>query len=107
MSTLLHVSASPRGARSESLALAATFLETYREHNPLHSVERFEPVQAIERASYGTAWHMRDASGLAPLDRSAQIAELDDGIVDVVRDARELSGKLAGARLTLASILLR
>jgi len=42
MSALLHVSASPRGARSESLALAATFLETYREHNPLHSVERFD-----------------------------------------------------------------
>jgi FMN-dependent NADH-azoreductase len=42
MSVLLHISASPRGARSESLALAATFLETYRELNPLDSVERFD-----------------------------------------------------------------
>ena len=34
MSLLLHVSASPRGAASESLQLAATFLETYRETHP-------------------------------------------------------------------------
>jgi FMN-dependent NADH-azoreductase len=39
MSRLLHVSASPRGSRSESLALATTFLDTYREHNPLHDVD--------------------------------------------------------------------
>jgi FMN-dependent NADH-azoreductase len=31
MSTLLHVSASPRGAASESLRIAETFLEVYRE----------------------------------------------------------------------------
>ncbi len=42
MSALLHISASPRGARSESLALAAAFLETYRELNPLDSIERFD-----------------------------------------------------------------
>lgn len=30
MSTLLHISASPRGPRSESLALARIFLDTYR-----------------------------------------------------------------------------
>ena len=42
MSRLLHISASPRGARSESLALASTFLETYRELNPLDTVERFD-----------------------------------------------------------------
>ena len=34
MTTLLHVSASPRGAASESLALASTFLDTYREIHP-------------------------------------------------------------------------
>jgi Acyl carrier protein phosphodiesterase len=34
MSTLLHVSASPRGPRSESLALARVFLETYRTAHP-------------------------------------------------------------------------
>ncbi|MGY1604422.1 FMN-dependent NADH-azoreductase [Geodermatophilus sp. SYSU D00815] len=42
MSRLLHVSASPRGARSESLALATTFLETYRELNPLDAVDTFD-----------------------------------------------------------------
>jgi FMN-dependent NADH-azoreductase len=42
MSRLLHISASPRGAWSESLALASTFLETYRELNPLDTVERFD-----------------------------------------------------------------
>ncbi len=34
MSTLLHLSASPRGAASESLALASTFLETLRSERP-------------------------------------------------------------------------
>ena len=34
MTTLLHVSASPRGAASESLALASAFLETYQEAHP-------------------------------------------------------------------------
>jgi FMN-dependent NADH-azoreductase len=42
MSRLLHVSASPRGARSESLALAATFLDSYRELNPLDPVDTFD-----------------------------------------------------------------
>nr|BFE61266.1 NAD(P)H-dependent oxidoreductase [Dactylosporangium thailandense] len=34
MSKLLHISASPRGERSESLALAGTFLEAYRRLHP-------------------------------------------------------------------------
>lgn len=34
MTTLLHISASPRGAASESLALASAFLESYKEANP-------------------------------------------------------------------------
>ncbi len=34
MSALLHLSASPRGAASESLAIAETFLSTYRETHP-------------------------------------------------------------------------
>ncbi|MGX5654769.1 FMN-dependent NADH-azoreductase [Geodermatophilus nigrescens] len=42
MSRLLHVSASPRGSRSESLALAATFLDTYREANPLDDVDTLD-----------------------------------------------------------------
>jgi FMN-dependent NADH-azoreductase len=42
MSTLLHVSASPRGGRSESLALAETFLDTYAELHPDVTIEHFD-----------------------------------------------------------------
>jgi FMN-dependent NADH-azoreductase len=42
VSRLLHISASPRGERSESLALAATFLDTYRELNPLDVVHHYD-----------------------------------------------------------------
>jgi FMN-dependent NADH-azoreductase len=42
MSRLLHVSASPRGARSESLALATTFLDTYRDLHPWDTVDTFD-----------------------------------------------------------------
>ncbi len=34
MSTLLHISASPRGTASESLQIARTFLDTYRDCHP-------------------------------------------------------------------------
>ncbi len=40
--TLLHISASPRGASSESLAIAATFLEAYREAHPQVEVDTFD-----------------------------------------------------------------
>lgn len=42
MSKLLHISASPRGERSESLALAATFLETVREVRPGTGIETYD-----------------------------------------------------------------
>jgi FMN-dependent NADH-azoreductase len=42
MSRLLHISASPRGARSESLALAETFLDTYRGLHPWDTVDTFD-----------------------------------------------------------------
>lgn len=42
MSTLLHVSASPRGERSESLALASTFLDTFAVSYPQVAVEHFD-----------------------------------------------------------------
>lgn len=42
MPTLLHVSASPRGAASESLQIADTFLETYRETHPDAEVETWD-----------------------------------------------------------------
>jgi FMN-dependent NADH-azoreductase len=42
MSRLLHISASPRGARSESLALAGTFLDTYRDLHPWDTVDTYD-----------------------------------------------------------------
>ncbi len=42
MTTLLHVSASPRGAASESLAIAETFLGAYRETHPDVHIETWD-----------------------------------------------------------------
>ncbi|HTJ34953.1 MAG TPA: NAD(P)H-dependent oxidoreductase [Dactylosporangium sp.] len=42
MSKLLHISASPRGERSESLALARTFLQAYRELHPEDEVVEWD-----------------------------------------------------------------
>lgn len=42
MSTLLHISASPRGAESESLALADTFLSAYRDCHPEAAVRHWD-----------------------------------------------------------------
>ena len=42
MSKLLHIAASPRGERSESRAIAATFLDTVREVSPETTVEEFD-----------------------------------------------------------------
>ncbi|WP_433782041.1 FMN-dependent NADH-azoreductase [Actinomycetospora sp. CA-101289] len=42
MAHLLHLAASPRGAASESLAIAGTFLDTYREHHPDDTVETWD-----------------------------------------------------------------
>jgi FMN-dependent NADH-azoreductase len=39
MTRLLHISASPRGGNSESLALAETFLATYQDINPHVEIE--------------------------------------------------------------------
>jgi FMN-dependent NADH-azoreductase len=38
----MHISASPRGEASESLAIAATFLEAYRASHPDHRVETWD-----------------------------------------------------------------
>lgn len=56
MTTLLHISASPRSAKSESLGVAEVLLNAYREANPQHAIEhwdlwdgslpQFGPVQA-------------------------------------------------------------
>jgi FMN-dependent NADH-azoreductase len=42
MTSLLHISASPRGTQSESLALARVFLETYAEQNPDVTIEEWD-----------------------------------------------------------------
>ena len=42
MSRLLHISASPRGGQSESLAIAETFLAAYQELNPLDTVDTYD-----------------------------------------------------------------
>src|SRR4051812_31978516 len=42
MSKLLHISASPRGERSESLAIARTFVDEFREAHPEIEVETFD-----------------------------------------------------------------
>jgi FMN-dependent NADH-azoreductase len=42
MTTLLHISASPRGAASESLTLANAFLEAYRAAHPQDKIETFD-----------------------------------------------------------------
>jgi FMN-dependent NADH-azoreductase len=57
MPTLLHVSASPRGAASESRALADTFLEAYRQAHPGDAVEHLDlwegPLPAFGPAAVG------------------------------------------------------
>jgi FMN-dependent NADH-azoreductase len=42
MPRLLHIAASPRRERSESAALATTFLDRYRELDPLATVDTFD-----------------------------------------------------------------
>jgi len=42
MSTLLHISSSPRGERSESLAIAGTYLDALREHRPEVEVDHWD-----------------------------------------------------------------
>ena len=44
MPSLLHVSASPRGAASESLAIARTFLDALRDRRPEMTIEHLRPV---------------------------------------------------------------
>ena len=66
MTTLLHISASPRGQRSESLALAATFLAELRATHPDVTVEHWDlwdgtlpefgpPAAAAKMAIFGGA----------------------------------------------------
>src|SRR5688572_23118858 len=42
MSTLLHISASPRDEASESLGIASAFVEAYRDSHPGDAIERWD-----------------------------------------------------------------
>lgn len=42
VTTLLHISASPRGKASESLSIARTFLDAYRAGHPDHRIDTFD-----------------------------------------------------------------
>jgi FMN-dependent NADH-azoreductase len=42
MTRLLHVSSSPRGAASESLAIADAFLDSYRDAHPGAAIDTFD-----------------------------------------------------------------
>ena len=42
MTRLLHISASPRGEESESLRIAGTFLDVYRDVNPRDEIETWD-----------------------------------------------------------------
>jgi FMN-dependent NADH-azoreductase len=61
MSTLLHISSSPRGASSESLAIAETFLEAFREAHPAVPVE---------------TWNLWDEGALPPFGPDAAAAKM-------------------------------
>jgi len=61
MTTLLHISSSPRGAASESLAIAETFLEVYRESHPDDAVE---------------TWDLWDEGALPPFGPDAAAAKM-------------------------------
>ena len=42
MTTQRHISASPRGAKSESLAIAETFLSAYRDTHPDNTIQTWD-----------------------------------------------------------------
>jgi FMN-dependent NADH-azoreductase len=71
MSRLLHISSSPRGERSESLAIAETFLTVFREEHPEVEIETWDlwdgslpafgsEAAAAKYAVFGGAEHTED-----------------------------------------------
>jgi FMN-dependent NADH-azoreductase len=69
MTTLLHLSSSPRRADSESLALAATFLESFRAANPEVAVETWDLWDGSlpEFGPEGVGAKMRTFAGQRPV----------------------------------------
>lgn len=73
MATLLHISASPRGERSESLALADTFLDAYREINPDTEIQTWDLWDGTLPAFGPAAAHAKMAvfAGADPMGEQA------------------------------------
>ena len=73
MTTLLHISASPRGERSESLALAETFLTAYRDTNPDNEIQTWDLWDGTLPAFGPAAAHAKMAvfAGADPMGEQA------------------------------------
>lgn len=75
MTTLLHISASPRGAESESLALAEVFLDAFRDSHPTATVEHWDLWDGTLPAFGPTAAHAKMAVfGGVPFDDATAAA---------------------------------
>ncbi|HEY3007667.1 MAG TPA: NAD(P)H-dependent oxidoreductase [Micromonosporaceae bacterium] len=85
MTTLLHISASPRGVASESLAIARTFLETYRDTHPAATVE---------------SWNLWDDGALPPFGPAAAAAKM--AIFGGEEPTSEAAAAWQGVELTFA-----
>ena len=73
MTTLLHISASPRGERSESLALADTFLAAYRDTHPHNEIQTWDLWDGTLPAFGPAAAHAKMAvfAGADPMGEQA------------------------------------
>jgi FMN-dependent NADH-azoreductase len=96
MSTLLHVSSSPRGAASESLALASVFLDSYREMHPEVRVQTLDLWQA-------------GLPVFGPVGASAKMVAFGGGtpegdLAAVWRQAQALADQFTAADLYLFSV---
>ena len=91
MTTLLHISASPRRVRSESIAIADTFIETYADVHPDHAIQHldlwdgslpeFGPAAAAARRDRNgscCSWCFLDAASRLGPDQGHQIADIAD-----------------------------
>ena len=93
---MLHIAASPRSEKSESLALAETFLDTYRDVNPDHTVE---------------TWNLWDGSlpEFGPAAAAAKMAvfagaDLNSESAAAWRDVTETFARFAAADRYLFSV---
>lgn len=93
MTTLLHVSASPRGAASESLALASTFLAIYREVHPEVTVETLD-LWAAPLPRYG------------PVGASAKVAVFTGSSLDAEQAAVWAQAQALADQFTAADAYL-